>query len=297
MLIEQSVIAARQAKASIEAVTIWIGRSDISDLVQNRRPRPASWGNEKSNLPDSFNYLHQDWDPKVLGDGMRFGPLDRTMTIVSLRDESGKNICTLFHLSAHAVSIYPFLDAISGDWPGEAAREIRQKLGGESIFLQGTAGDINPGMRGEKAVEQMSETIADQAQVAWKYSTQIETSSLRNNHRPVKLPLTSYGKETLGLKSLRGEIQLITCGPLAILSLPGEPMTELGMAIRKASPYPQTLVLGYSNGNGVHYVGMPGEKKYGGYESGEKASIGTDSAGQILVDASVKLLEKTFQKK
>lgn len=296
MLIEQSVIAVREAKANIKPASIWIGRSDISDLVQNRRPRPAEWGNSITNTPESFNYRHQEWDSKVLGDGMSFGPLDRAMTIVSFRDELDENICTIFHLSAHAVSIYPFLDVISGDWPGKAAREISRKLGGESIFLQGTAGDINPWMRGEDAVEEMSERLADQAHLAWRYSTQIKLGSLINNYCEVKIPLTPYGKEKLGLKSIRVEIQLITCGPLAILSLPGEPMTELGMAIREKSPYPQTIVLGYSNGNGVHYVGMPGEKKYGGYEIGEKANIGTDHAGQILVDASVKLLEKTFQK-
>ncbi len=296
-LIEQSVVASREAKARMKPVTTWLGRSDISAFVQNRRPRPASWGVEKSNIPESFNYRHEDWDPRVLGDGMSFGPLDRTMTVLSFRDNSGKNICTLFHLSAHAVSIYPFMDAISGDWPGQAAREINRKLGGESIFLQGTAGDINPWMRGEQAVAEMALGLADQATLAYSYSAQLKMGTLKNNQHQIELPLTRYGKEKLALESLEVEIQVITCGSLAIVALPGEPMTELGMAIRRKSPYPQTLVLGYANGNGVHYVGMPGEKEYGGYETGEKASIGTDLAGQVLVDAAVELLEETFRNK
>jgi hypothetical protein len=69
-------------------------------------------------------------------------------------------------------------------------------------------------------------------------------------------------------------------------------MTELGMKIREKSPFPQTLVLGYSNGSGVFYVGMPGEKARGGYESGEKSSIGTDLAGQLLVETALSLLAK-----
>ena len=70
-------------------------------------------------------------------------------------------------------------------------------------------------------------------------------------------------------------------------------MTELGMAIRERSPFPQTLVLGYSNGGGVHYVGMPGEKARGGYEAGV-AGAGTDECGTLLVDAASQLLRDVF---
>ncbi|HYH55793.1 MAG TPA: hypothetical protein VD772_04230 [Anseongella sp.] len=85
---------------------------------------------------------------------------------------------------------------------------------------------------------------------------------------------------------------MISIGSLALVTLPGEPMTELGTAIRERSPFPQTLVLGYSNGNGVHYVGMPGEKTYGGYETGSQASIGTDKAGLLLVETALDLLNR-----
>jgi hypothetical protein len=67
------------------------------------------------------------------------------------------------------------------------------------------------------------------------------------------------------------------------------------MAIRAASPFPQTLVLGYSNGNGVHYVGMSGEKARGGYEAGV-AGAGTDECGALLVAASGRLLNEAFAK-
>eukprot|EP01035_Chromulina_nebulosa_P050470 gene50470-68621_t len=46
--------------------------------------------------------------------------------------------------------------------------------------------------------------------------------------------------------------------------------------MRARSPFPQPLVLGYSNGNGAHYVGMPGEKARGGYEAGV-AGAGTEA--------------------
>ena len=70
-------------------------------------------------------------------------------------------------------------------------------------------------------------------------------------------------------------------------------MTEIGMAIRDRSPFPQTLVLGYSNGNGVHYVGLPGEKARGGYEAGV-AGAGTDECGAMLVETALRLINDVY---
>jgi hypothetical protein len=73
-------------------------------------------------------------------------------------------------------------------------------------------------------------------------------------------------------------------------------MTELNLFIRERSPFPQTLVLGYSNGNGAHYVGMPGEKARGGYEATD-AGAGTDECGRLMVEAAVKVLEDLYRQR
>lgn len=70
------------------------------------------------------------------------------------------------------------------------------------------------------------------------------------------------------------------------MALPGEPLTKIGQTIQERSPFPHTLVLGYSNGSGVQYVGVPGEKGRGGYEMGEWG-LGNDSCGGILIEAAV----------
>jgi hypothetical protein len=90
------------------------------------------------------------------------------------------------------------------------------------------------------------------------------------------------------------EVQLITVGPLALVALPGEPLTKIGQAIQERSPFPETLVLGYSNGSGVQYVGVPGEKSKGGYEMGPWG-LGDDSCGGVLIEAAVKLLQEKFK--
>src|SRR5678815_4983696 len=160
---------------------------------------------------------------------------------------------------------------------------------------RGCAGDINPWRRGEPAVTTMAGGLASKAQVAARYSVRLATGPLQIHRTTIKLPLTPAAKERLGSETVAAEIQAIVCGPLAIIGLPVEPMTELGMAIRERSPFPQTLVLGYSNGNGAHYVGMPGEKARGGYEAGV-AGAGTDECGTIMVEAAVRVLREVFER-
>ncbi len=274
-LIVQTVKAARHAHDSMQPATLWIGRSDVSEYLYNRRPRTPKWGVEESN--------------GLMG-AATFGPVDRAMTLISFRNESGENVASIYHLSCHAVCIYEHSKAISADWPGEATKHISSSIGGKVIFLQGTAGDITPRKRGRDALNKMASGLADYAKSAYHTSSRLTPGTLAVRSATVGLPLNEKGKQRTGLDALNAEVQVITLGSLALVTLPGEPLTDLGTAIRNQSPFPQTLVLGYSNGNGVHYVGMPGEIARGGYEM--NSTVGTDDAGQLLVDTAVRLLNE-----
>lgn len=288
-LIDQTVLAVAEASHALQPASVWIGRVNASEYMINRRPRFPKWGLEEDNIPKGYNYSSPDYNPDVLVGGAAFGPMDRTMTLLTFRDRNNKPIASVFHLAVHAVSIYPFSDAISGDWPEEAAKQISGALGGEAVFLQGNAGDINPWRRGRAAVNEMGEGLAALATSAYRFSAKLNAASLNALKTTVRLPLSERGKERTGLDSVVAEVQVITYGSLAIVTLPGEPLTGLGNLIREQSPFPQTLVLGYSNGNGVHYVCLPDEKPYGGYEV-EMGTSGTEYAGKILGEAAVQLL-------
>lgn len=297
LLLDQSLAAVVKADNQAEPVTMWVGRYDVSRFLRNRRPRPVRSGIGSSGLPEGFGYSHEDWDPRVLSGDRTFGPVDRAMTVLSFRNSQDKNVSTIFQFACHAVSIYPFLDELSGDWPGTTTRKLNQTLGGENLFLQGAAGNINPWRRGEEAVQRMTEGLVHDISVAYKYSAPLKSDSIRIDKAVVGLPLTDYGQESIGLDNIDAEIMGVSFGPLAFVTLPGEPMTGLNLSILEASPYPQTVVLGYSNGNGGHYCGMPGEKAYGGYETGERTSLGVDQAGMLMVKTAIGLLEKMYVKK
>lgn len=291
-LIAASVGAAKRAAEAAAPATVWVGRIAVTEYLHNRRPRIPAWG--LAEKPASVvNYNHADWHPEVLQGGASFGPLDRTLALVSWRGADGKPIASLFHVACHAVSIYPSNPGVSADWPGPASKALSEALGGESLFLQGCAGDINPWRRGPAAVAEMAKGFAEKARVAARYSVRLTTTALHCVRSEVDLPLTPAAKERIGADTVKAEIQVITCGPLALVALPGEPMTELNTFIRERSPFPQTLVLGYSNGNGGHYVGMPGEKARGGYEAGV-AGAAVDAVGALMVETAVRALQQAF---
>ena len=60
-------------------------------------------------------------------------------------------------------------------------------------------------------------------------------------------------------------IAAVRIGDSTMVFLPGEPFVEIGLAIRKASPFPFTAVMGYSE----DYIGyIPTDRAFenGGYE-------------------------------
>ena len=292
-LLDASVEATKAALAAARPATLSIGRVSVAEYLYNRRPRAPAWGLAEPKATRTMAASSPDWNAAVLTGGATFGPMDRTLSLLWLRAEDGRNLATLYHTSLHSVSIYPSNPGISADWPGPASAAIAGVFGGDALFLQGTCGDITPWRRGPQAVAEMAAAFAQKAREAAKFSVRLAPRPLRTGRATIDLPLTPAARERTGTETVAAEVQVIVCGPLAFVALPGEPLTDLGTVIREQSPFPQTLVLGYSNGMGVHYVGLPGEKARGGYEAGV-AGAGTDECGRLLVEAAVRLLREIY---
>lgn len=279
-LLEASVQVARRARAAQRPATVVLGRADVAEVLFNRRPR----------RPDgSVETIFEPADPRVLPNGLRLGPLDPTLTVLAWRDAEQRTIATMFHLPCHPVAIYPYHKGLSADWPGETAKRIETALGGEAIFLQGCGGDIVPARRGVAAREVMGKLVAERALAAVRQGLPLPLDALRSRSAGLDLPLTDAARRDTGRETFTTEVQVLACGPLALAGLPGEPLLDLSTAIQQRSPFPHTLVLGYSNGGGVQYVGLPGEKARGGYEMGE-VGLGTDECGERLVATAARLL-------
>lgn len=282
-LIEATARAVADAAGRLRPATLSISRAYIGDVMFNRRPIK----------PDgTVQSLTSSTDPYAMASGLRYGKVDPTLTLLLLRDEQGGTVASLYHTACHAVVAYPKYDGVCGDWHGPVSSALAKELGGESIFLQGCAGDINPIRRGLDARDAISKTIIERALKAARVTHPLPvTNGFQVASTIVKAPVKESIRAELGCEHLSCEVQALRCGELAIVSLPGEPLSALSTAILDQSALPHTIVLGYSNGYGVQYVGMPGERARGGYEMGGR-SLGADECGRLLVDAAAGLLRE-----
>jgi neutral ceramidase len=89
-------------------------------------------------------------------------------------------------------------------------------------------------------------------------------------------------EETLTVK-----IQAIRIGEFAVCGIPFETFVEIGLDLKKRSPFPQTMVIGLANGR-HGYLPTPEQHKLGGYETW----IGTN---QVQEDASVILTNNLLE--
>ncbi len=93
---------------------------------------------------------------------------------------------------------------------------------------------------------------------------------------------------TLDGQALPAEVQVIALGnQIAWVGLPGEIFVELGTAIKKASPFPRTIVVELANG-AISYVPTKRAFDEGGYEVlSARCAAG---CGEMLADAAIRLL-------
>ncbi len=91
-----------------------------------------------------------------------------------------------------------------------------------------------------------------------------------------------------GRSQLTFELQVFTIGDsIALAAIPGEPFVEIGMAIKRGSPFANTLFSGYSN-VGWAYIPMPDAYPLGGYEV--EITPFSPAASEIIIDESLALL-------
>jgi hypothetical protein len=110
-----------------------------------------------------------------------------------------------------------------------------------------------------------------------------------------KLPrlAEAYAQRSLNLakapESIRVPLQVIVVGDLAICAIPFETFVEIGLDLKKRSPFPRTVVIGLANGyNG--YLPTPEQHKLGGYETWLGTNRVQEDASVIITDTLLAML-------
>lgn len=130
-------------------------------------------------------------------------------------------------------------------------------------------------------------------QVAWAK----KVAAIKDPAELERLPrhADSYSQRVLSLEkggeSVTVALQVLRVGDLAICSIPFETFAEIGLDLKKRSPFPRTVVLGIANGS-HGYLPTPEQHKLGGYETWLGTSRVQEDASVLITDQLLAMLNE-----
>jgi len=222
-------------------------------------------------------------------------PVDPTVGVIRVDDESGKPRAVIVNYACHAVVLGPDNRQISADYPGYLRQRIERELPGAlCLFTQGGAGDINPYLdkqpvaeNGFGEAEKMGNALAEEA---LKVARKLKPSA----NESAKLQATAEIKEFRDRwdadKTIKtGLTTLLINHNIAIATMPGEPFVDLQIALRDKSEIANTFLFGYTysaGGEWVGYVPTIRAASEGGYGAGYNTRIEV-GAGEAMIDRAI----------
>ncbi len=227
--------------------------------------------------------------------------LDTMLHVLRFDRPGGRRSLLWYHFSNHPVC---FRDSQAGpDWPGMVATRVAEKQKVMPVFLQGHAGDVNPGdgkiWIGE--AEPTTTAVCEALGRALDGAKPVKVDALRVAVEPCGLPLDmalfktwleeyrkdpaacksgpwvdagfaaawfeSAAKQDLNQTHLPITLAAMRLGEVGLIFHPAELYSYYGLAIRRDSPLADTLVVGYTDGT-IGYA-----PDVNAYKAGEYAAV------------------------
>jgi neutral ceramidase len=248
-------------------------------------------------------------------------PFDPDLPVLAFRSPEGKNLAVIFGHSTPTIgSLKPGVR--SPAFYGMAAQRMEQDLGGTFCFLEGASGSTH---RLEGDAAEASQKIEAAVRTALSEATVQEHPQLAVLKRPFTFhvrqfdeqaedqAVTAYCTKRIGpgaegvidvfrrmrkeLASQQGQerttwLQTIRIGDVAIVGVPAEFFTVLGVEIKHRSPFKHTFIAELSN-DWIGYV--PNREAYqaGGYQvwTGFHSYVEAGT-GERIVDTAVEMLKE-----
>jgi len=204
------------------------------------------------------------------------GVCDHEVAVARFDDLDGGLLAVLVNWPCHGTASGQQNYLITGDWPGAAARTIRKQAGKDIVVAvtAGASGDINP-IYGPGDNFNEIETVGWHiGREAWKAASAAETYPVLSVET-ASAALTFPGKTACPDRFPRAsyepgpdvEVRLaaLKIGSLVLAGVSGEVMNEIGLAVKKGSPFAETMIVTHCNGSSG-YICTDKAYPEGGYE-------------------------------
>lgn len=222
-------------------------------------------------------------------------PIDPTVGVIRVDDETGKPRAVLVNYACHAVVLGPDNRQISADYPGYLRQRIEQALPGTlCLFTQGGAGDINPYLdkqpvaeNGFGEAEKMGDALAEEA---LKVSRKLKPVTTSSANIQAMAEVKDFHDRWDASKTVKAGLTTLRINNnIAIATMPGEPFVDLQIALRDKSEITNTFLFGYTYSAGGEWIGYVPTLKAateGGYGAGYNTRIEV-GAGEAMIDRHI----------
>ena len=243
-------------------------------------------------------------------------PLDYSVGVIALDTPVGKPIATLVNFACHPVVLGPANLQISADYPGAMMAMLENEIGGQAMFVQGAAGDINPFWDKTdpkdgafEQVTKMGQTIAREVhrvrgeisnwetdapldlstqqyemKLRWKFDDpDAKKSADADFARIMNYYLQSFAKEK------QAEVNTVLIGDqIALATFPGEFFVEHGLRLKRSSMVKHTFFVGYTNGALAYFPTIRAAAE-GGYGATSATVVEVGSGERLVNEALIRL--------
>ncbi|MGB2808167.1 MAG: neutral/alkaline non-lysosomal ceramidase N-terminal domain-containing protein, partial [Sedimentisphaerales bacterium] len=302
-----------EADAAAKSVRLEAGKAEQRDLSFNRRFHMKD-GSVRFN-PGVLN-------PNIVRPA---GPIDPDVGIVFFREADSDSIgAALVNFALHLDTVGG--TKYAADYPIFLEQSLRETYGNEFVLLfgTGTCGDINHidvTKKERLKTDYIGKTLGQTVKERIGSLKTVSEPALAVRREIVHAPLQSYGPEKvawarenikkvgttelpflkqveaykiLAIEMRRGEtipleVQVFRLSrDVAVVGLPGEVFVDIGLAIKRASPFPLTLVIELCQ-DAPGYI--PTKKAFaeGSYETVNSRIA--PGGGEIMVEAAIRLLK------
>jgi neutral ceramidase len=259
---------------------------------------------------------------------LQTGPVDPAVTVLSVQTRAGRPLALLANYSTHYASApsHEISADYFGEFCALMAKELKaEETGFVAMMSNGTSGDANPidftKTNWVATPPVVARAVADAALSALAKMEYQDTVTLttvtRHLSLGVRLPTTAqvaeareylavkvgarptrnweenYARETTLMADWPATkeitLQALAIGDFAIAAIPCETFGSTGLAVKKASPFPLTMVVGLANG--YHgYLPPADQFPWGGYTTWRARTSYLEREAETKIRAATKKL-------
>ncbi|HBH85894.1 MAG TPA: hypothetical protein DDY34_19105 [Bacteroidales bacterium] len=251
------------------------------------------------------------------------GTFDPDLPVIAFKSGNEKLEALIFNHSTHNIGAREG-GVRSPAFYGLAAQDLEQELDGTCLFMLGACGSVHAlGLSGEERAFRIREAVKDayyKAQirpvfrlvsVKEEFKYQIRTFNEAEEEKAVTYYCTKRGSGNPGptiaaFRARRAELaphqgetmktwlQVMQIGDVAIVAVSGEFFNELGLEIKRRSPFRYTYIVELANDN-IGYIPDKKGFKLGGYQvwTGAHSRV-AEGTGEAIVVEAIQILSKLY---